>query len=76
MYDGLLLDHDGVIVSNNQTRIVEDVLDHYSLLDRFDTIRARAPTPASLDRDPTHEVGGLDEVADILTREYTGGRNG
>jgi hypothetical protein len=69
MYDGLLLDHHG-------------------LLDRFDTIRAREPTPASLDRagldvaylrrphnadtcldpDPTYEVGGLDEVADILSR--------
>jgi phosphoglycolate phosphatase-like HAD superfamily hydrolase len=75
MYDGLLLDHDGVIVSNNQTRIVEGILDHHGLLGRFDTIRAREPTPASLEPDPTYEVGGLEEVADILSRAYTGRRN-
>lgn len=50
MYDGLLLDHDGVIVSNNQTRIVEAVLDRYDLSDHVDTVRARAPRPESLDR--------------------------
>jgi phosphoglycolate phosphatase len=123
------LDHPLGIVSNNQTRIVEGILDHHGLLGRFDTIRAREPTPASLDRkkpeptfleeamddlgvenplyvgdsesdvvagdragldvaylrrphnadtrlepDPTYEVGGLDEVADILSRAYTGRR--
>lgn len=38
------------IVSNNQTRVVEFVLDHYDLADRFETIRARAPQPVSLRR--------------------------
>jgi len=110
------------IVSNNQTRIVEFVLDYYDLADHFGTVHARAPERASLTRkkprptyledamaalevgnplyvgdsesdveaglragldvaflrrrhnseqsltaDPTHEVTGLDEVADLLT---------
>jgi HAD superfamily hydrolase (TIGR01549 family) len=38
------------IVSNNQTRIVEAVLDHHGLRDLFGTIRAREPTRASLSR--------------------------
>jgi HAD superfamily hydrolase (TIGR01549 family) len=38
------------IVSNNQTRVVEFVLDHYGLADRFETVRARAPRPDSLRR--------------------------
>jgi len=38
------------IVSNNQTRIVESVLDHYDLRELFGTVRARAPTPESLSR--------------------------
>jgi len=45
------------VVSNNQTRIVEFVLDHYDLADRFDTVHARAPELASLSRkkpEPTY----------------------
>jgi HAD superfamily hydrolase (TIGR01549 family) len=38
------------IVSNNQTRIVTDVLAHHGLADLFGTVRAREPTLASLDR--------------------------
>jgi HAD superfamily hydrolase (TIGR01549 family) len=38
------------IVSNNQTRIVEFVLDHYDLRHHFETIHARSPTPESLTR--------------------------
>jgi HAD superfamily hydrolase (TIGR01549 family) len=38
------------IVSNNQTRIVEFVLDHYDLSHRFGTIHARSPTRESLAR--------------------------
>ncbi|MES3517844.1 MAG: HAD-IA family hydrolase [Natronomonas sp.] len=38
------------VVSNNQTRIVEFVLDQYGLADRFGTIRAREPTVESLHR--------------------------
>jgi HAD superfamily hydrolase (TIGR01549 family) len=114
------------VVSNNQTRIVERVLDHYDLGDHFGTVRARAPHPASLGRKkpsptfldeamadlgienplyvgdsesdvvagrragldvaflrrdhnadtalehpPTYEVGGLTEVAGILSRQDT-----
>jgi phosphoglycolate phosphatase-like HAD superfamily hydrolase len=38
------------IVSNNQTRIVEFVLDHYDLDHHFGTIHARAPDRTSLTR--------------------------
>jgi len=38
------------VVSNNQTRIVESVLDHYDLRDLFGTVRAREPTRESLSR--------------------------
>ena len=38
------------IVSNNQTRIVEFVLEYYGLADRFETVRAREPTRESLVR--------------------------
>ena len=38
------------IVSNNQTRIVEFVLDHYDLAHHFGTVRARSPTRESLTR--------------------------
>lgn len=36
------------IVSNNQTRIVDFVLDHYDLDHHFETVHARAPDRASL----------------------------
>jgi len=45
------------IVSNNQTRIVEFVLDHYDLADHFGTVHARDPTRGSLRRkkpEPTY----------------------
>lgn len=38
------------IVSNNQTRIVDFVIDHYDLAGHFETVRARAPDPSSLTR--------------------------
>jgi phosphoglycolate phosphatase-like HAD superfamily hydrolase len=38
------------VVSNNQTHIVETVLDRYGLAEQFGTVRARAPRPDSLDR--------------------------
>jgi phosphoglycolate phosphatase-like HAD superfamily hydrolase len=38
------------IVSNNQTRIVDFVLDHYGLDHHFGTVHARAPDPSSLTR--------------------------
>jgi len=96
MYDGLLLDHDGVlvtiddgsalaeaataafrdvgvvdpapdaVVSNNQARIVETVLDRYELSRHVDTVRARAPTPGSLDRKkprPTFLADAMNDLA-------------
>lgn len=45
------------IVSNNQTRIVEYVLEAYGLDGGVETVRARAPTPESLHRrkpEPTY----------------------
>lgn len=65
------LDHvDGLgipagIVSNNQTRVIEFVLDHYGLRDRFDTVRAREPTPASLRRkkpEPTYLAAAMADL--------------
>lgn len=44
------IDHPLGIVSNNQSRIVEFVLDHYDLARHVDTIHARSPTPDSLAR--------------------------
>lgn len=38
------------VVSNNQTRIVDFVLEYYDLADRFETVRARDPTRESLVR--------------------------
>jgi HAD superfamily hydrolase (TIGR01549 family) len=38
------------VVSNNQTRIVEAILDNYGLAGLFGTVRARSPTPESLAR--------------------------
>lgn len=36
------------VVSNNQTRVVESVSDHFGLAEHFGAVRARAPHPASL----------------------------
>ena len=53
-YDDIdALDSVGVpvgVVSNNQARIVESILDRYELARYVDTVRARAPRPESLDR--------------------------
>jgi len=38
------------VVSNNQRRLVDFVLGAHGLADRFETVRARAPTLGSLDR--------------------------
>lgn len=38
------------IASNNQRRVVESILETHELSDYFETIRAREPTPASLQR--------------------------
>ena len=54
------------IVSNNQTRIVESVLDHYDLRELFGTVRARAPTPESLSRKkprPTYLEEAMTDLA-------------
>ena len=62
------------IVSNNQTRVVEFVLDHYGLADRFDTIRARSPTTASLARkkpDPTYLEAAMADL-DVAEPLYVG----
>lgn len=44
------IDHHLGIVSNNQTRFIESVLDHHGIDHHFDTIRARAPHRESLPR--------------------------
>ncbi|MEF8785761.1 MAG: HAD-IA family hydrolase [Haloarculaceae archaeon] len=54
------------IVSNNQTRIVEFVLDHYDLGHHFGTVRARAPERSSLARkkpQPTYLEGAMADLA-------------
>lgn len=54
------------VVSNNQARIVETVLDRYELSRHVDTVRARAPTPGSLDRKkprPTFLADAMNDLA-------------
>jgi len=53
------------IVSNNQTRIVTDVLGHHGLADLFETVRARAPTLASLGRKKPEPDLLHDAMADL-----------
>lgn len=53
------------VVSNNQTRIVESVLDHYDLRDLFGTIRARAPTRESLSRKKPRPTYLEEAMADL-----------
>jgi HAD superfamily hydrolase (TIGR01549 family) len=53
------------IVSNNQTRIVEFVLDHYGLADHFGTVRARSPTRASLTRKKPRPTYLAEAMADL-----------
>ncbi len=53
------------VVSNNQARIVETVLDRYGLSRHVDTVRARAPTPGSLDRKKPHPTFLEDAMADL-----------
>jgi len=53
------------IVSNNQTRIVEAVLDHYGLAGHVDAIRARAPNPDSLDRKKPRPTFLEEAMADL-----------
>jgi HAD superfamily hydrolase (TIGR01549 family) len=53
------------VVSNNQTRIVEDVLAHHGLADVFGTVRAREPTLASLDRKKPAADFLTDAMADL-----------
>jgi HAD superfamily hydrolase (TIGR01549 family) len=62
------------IVSNNQTRIVEFVLDHYGLAHRFETVHARSPTPESLTRKkprPTFLTAAMTDL-DISNPLYVG----
>ena len=62
------------IVSNNQTRIVEFVLDYYYVADYFDTVHARAPERVSLTRKkphPTYLVEAMDDL-DIENPLYVG----
>ncbi len=54
------------IVSNNQTRVVEFVLDHYDLRTHFGTIHARSPTTESLRRkkpSPTFLEAAMDDLS-------------
>jgi HAD superfamily hydrolase (TIGR01549 family) len=54
------------VVSNNQARIVDTVLDRYGLSRHVDTVRARAPRPESLDRKkprPTFLEDAMDALA-------------
>lgn len=53
------------IVSNNQTRIVESVLDHYDLRELFGTVRARAPTRESLLRKKPRPTYLEEAIADL-----------
>ncbi len=53
------------IVSNNQTRIVESVLDHYNLHAVFGTVRARAPTRESLSRKKPRPTYLEEAMADL-----------
>ncbi|WP_302082503.1 HAD family hydrolase [Salinibaculum rarum] len=53
------------IVSNNQTRIVEFVLDHYDLADHFGTVHARAPERSSLERKKPQPTYLEDAMADL-----------
>lgn len=53
------------VVSNNQTRIVESVLDHYDLGDLFGTVRARAPTRESLSRKKPRPTYLEEAMADL-----------
>lgn len=53
------------IVSNNQARIVETVLDRYKLARHVDTVRARAPRPESLDRKKPRPTFLADAMADL-----------
>jgi len=68
------IDHPLGIVSNNQTRVVEFVLDHYGLADRFDAVHARSPTPASLARKkpaPTYLEAAMADL-DVAEPLYVG----
>ena len=53
------------IVSNNQTRIVESVLDHYDLRELFGTVRARAPTRESLSQKKPRPTYLEEAMADL-----------
>ena len=53
------------IVSNNQTRIVEFVLEHYDLRDHFGTIHARSPTRESLTRKKPRPTFLNDAMTDL-----------
>lgn len=53
------------VVSNNQARIVETVLDRYELSRHVDTVRARAPRPESLERKKPRPTFLEDAMADL-----------
>jgi len=62
------------IVSNNQQRIVEFVMDYHDLSERFETIHARNPTIESLDRKkpaPTYLQWAIEEMG-ITNPLYVG----
>jgi len=53
------------IVSNNQTRIVEDILRYHGLREQFDTVWAREPHLSSLTRkkpEPTFITGAMNDL--------------
>ena len=53
------------VASNNQARIVESILDRYELARHVDTVRARAPIPASLDRKKPRPTFLEEAMADL-----------
>ena len=57
------------VVSNNQHRIVEFVLETHDLRGLFDTVQARAPTLASLDRKKPSPTYLQRAVADLDTED-------
>lgn len=53
------------IASNNQTRIVESILDRYDLAGRFETVRARTPRRESLNRKKPRPTFLREAMADL-----------
>lgn len=62
------------VVSNNQTRVVEFVLDYHGIDDWFGTVHARSPVPSSLEHkkpEPTYLEEAMSDL-DIENPLYVG----